>query len=166
MPAWYGNFHVFYAGVGERPEGNFRLYPINRSEPLGPGNFQWTEVPVVEKIAGEDAKDHRRRQTYARRDLHGTTRLDSDMRKKYGIGIAEFKAMMTAQRGLCAICGQPEKHKMNGRIRGLAIDHDHRTGKARELLCQNCNHLIGCVDDDKAILLKAVDYLDKHKAHA
>ena len=45
----------------------------------------------------------------------------------------------------------------------LAVDHDHATGANRDLLCSDCNQMIGFACDDEALLLKAVSYLRRHK---
>ncbi len=51
---------------------------------------------------------------------------------------------------MCAICltGKPEH-----------VDHDHRTGKVRGILCFNCNGAPGQVRDRVDVLLAAIDYL-------
>ena len=53
-----------------------------------------------------------------------------------------FNAQMEKQNGNCAICGNPETHRhhrSSEKIRSLAIDHNHETGKVRGLLCFRCN---------------------------
>lgn len=49
---------------------------------------------------------------------------------------AEYDALLTYQGGRCAICGNPPK------ARRLHVDHDHRTGKVRGLLCFRCNRAL------------------------
>jgi hypothetical protein len=65
------------------------------------------------------------------------------------------KEMYLAQGGVCAICKE---------AKAVCIDHDHTTGKIRELLCQKCNFGIGQFRDDKRIVQSALEYLDKHEA--
>lgn len=69
--------------------------------------------------------------------------------------------MFTEQGGVCAICNQPETHtsSRSRRVKMLAIDHDHKTGHIRGLLCNNCNRAIGLLGDDIETLLNAVEYL-------
>jgi hypothetical protein len=168
IPEWEEDFWAFYAGVGDRPE-HYRLYPINRSKPLGPGNFSWQEPVLLKRQAGETELEYRRRYYQARKDLHGTSQLDSQLRKKFGadFGLEEYRAMLKAQDGKCAICGKDEIAKGRyGSVKMPAVDHDHNTGKPRAFLCQNCNHMLGCVKDDRAILLAGVAYLDKHGSKA
>jgi len=80
---------------------------------------------------------------------------ESKLRQQYGITMEAYKVLNEVQKGLCAICGKPD-------YKSLAVDHDHKTGKVRGLLCHKCNTAIGMFDDDTNILLKAVDYLEEH----
>lgn len=52
----------------------------------------------------------------------------------------------------CAICGQASSR--------LSVDHDHRTGNARGMLCTHCNLGLGSFRDDPAVLRRAIRYLD------
>lgn len=81
------------------------------------------------------------------------------LKTKYGITLETYNFMLKAQGGVCAICGQGEIVKN----RTLAVDHCHKTGKVRQLLCGNCNQALGKFKDDPSLLLKAADYLNRHK---
>ncbi len=85
-----------------------------------------------------------------------------DLKRNFGLTEAEYQAMHDAQDGCCAICHQPERTTRNGKPRNLSVDHDHRTDAIRELLCNNCNALLGLVDDDIELLEAAITYLRKH----
>jgi len=50
-----------------------------------------------------------------------------------------------------------------GKATTLAVDHNHDTGKVRELLCNTCNNGLGCFKDDPKLLQSAIKYLNKHK---
>ncbi|MEI8051963.1 MAG: endonuclease domain-containing protein [Actinomycetes bacterium] len=50
-----------------------------------------------------------------------------------GVTPAIYEVMLDDQDGGCAICGRPPK------TRRLDVDHDHKTGKVRGLLCHRCN---------------------------
>lgn len=67
-------------------------------------------------------------------------------------------AHFLAHNGLCDICGRAPQatEKRPGR---LNIDHDHRTGKFRGLLCGLCNRAIGMLGDDPKVLASAIEYL-------
>lgn len=79
--------------------------------------------------------------------------------RKFGITLEEYDAMLAAQNGLCAICPNPPVSGQGRRYGTGAVDHDHATGRVRGILCDRCNTLLGQVDDDPALLQRAIDYL-------
>jgi hypothetical protein len=82
--------------------------------------------------------------------------------KQYGLTIKEYDRMLEEQKGVCAICGQPETFvTKHGKPCRLAVDHDHTTGKVRALLCGVCNKRLGHLES--AWLTKAEAYLVKHQ---
>lgn len=89
-------------------------------------------------------------------------------KKKYGITLEQYEELFVKQGGVCAICGQPEikrqARKKNGKVidDSLCVDHDHKTGIIRGLLCYRCNTGIGKLHDDPALLRRAADYLERH----
>lgn len=74
---------------------------------------------------------------------------------KLGIKMSyeEFKQMLKKQKGLCAICNKEETK------RRISVDHNHKTGKVRGLLCQECNIALGLLKDNPKLLKKAINYL-------
>lgn len=76
--------------------------------------------------------------------------------------------MVERQKGLCAICEQPEKGT-NGRwgkkTLQLAVDHNHETSKVRGLLCRRCNQGLGKFEDNPELLEKAASYLKNEDTH-
>lgn len=84
-------------------------------------------------------------------------RIEYHLVRKYGLTLAAWHNMLDAQGGACALCGTVEP---NGN--GFHVDHDHKTGKVRALLCMECNTGLGKFKDDKELLLKAVAYLNLH----
>ena len=76
--------------------------------------------------------------------------------KKHGVmnfTRRDFDQMLMEQNGLCAIC-MMQMVEPN-------LDHDHKTGKARGLLCMKCNRGLGCFRDDPGALLAASKYLSR-----
>jgi hypothetical protein len=73
--------------------------------------------------------------------------------KKFGMTEDDYQKMFDEQLGLCAICHKPENDIK------LAVDHDHKTGKVRALLCKKCNMGIGLLGDDPDTILSASLYL-------
>lgn len=84
------------------------------------------------------------------------------LRTKFGLSPADFAQMVEDQNGVCAICHQPERARWNdGRLKSLAVDHDHDTGQIRGLLCSGCNVGLGCFGNDPTRLAGAIEYLRK-----
>jgi hypothetical protein len=77
----------------------------------------------------------------------------SHLKRAYGLSVSEYEEMLRKQNGVCAICGGSNGEKP------LHVDHDHKTGKVRKLLCGACNKALGMVRDNESILLKMVKYL-------
>lgn len=79
----------------------------------------------------------------------------------FGLTQADYDAMIERQGNLCAICGKPEtiKDRQCGKLKALAVDHCHKTGSVRGLLCQRCNFGLGLFFDDAEVLGKAIAYL-------
>lgn len=73
----------------------------------------------------------------------------------YGLSWEEFEALLEKQKGVCAICGTTREGT-------LGVDHDHKTGKVRGLLCKLCNRGIGIFEKDPGTLQRAIDYLKAH----
>lgn len=89
---------------------------------------------------------------------------------KYGITKDEYLGMVKNQENKCAICQKEETSKSTKQrsnvIKSLCVDHCHETGKIRELLCHKCNSALGLFNDDFELLIKASEYLKKHKKPA
>jgi hypothetical protein len=84
------------------------------------------------------------------------------LKLRYGITPQDYEQMHQAQNGLCAICGNPEtaRHNKSNEVQKLAVDHCHKTGKVRGLLCQDCNRGIGKFKDSVILMEKAIKYLN------
>lgn len=82
------------------------------------------------------------------------------LKNKYKITVEEYEDLLIRQNGVCAICRTASTATKGGRR--LAVDHDHKTGKVRGLVCMKHNALLGCADDSEVILLSAIDYLRRH----
>ena len=78
-------------------------------------------------------------------------------RAQLGVSIADYERMLAAQNGGCAICGNAPK------TRRLDVDHDHKTGRVRGLLCHRCNRTLASWITDEW-LRSALVYLLEHDA--
>jgi len=72
--------------------------------------------------------------------------------------------MLVQQKSVCYICKQPETVRVNGKLRPLCVDHDHKTGAVRKLLCNACNTALGGYERLRALGLqqKLEEYLLHH----
>jgi hypothetical protein len=89
-----------------------------------------------------------------------------DLKSKYGITLEQYNVMYENQEGKCACCGIDEsqlKEKYASHHSRFCVDHDHNTGKVRQLLCQKCNTLVGFLEKRKDTLGKALEYIEKHR---
>jgi hypothetical protein len=84
-------------------------------------------------------------------------RLRVGMKKKYGFTPEQYDSMLESQGGKCIVCGSDNLR--HGVIIGLAIDHDHVTGKIRGLLCSNCNTALGMLGNSPERILALYQYL-------
>jgi len=87
------------------------------------------------------------------------------LKKNFGLSIGDFNKLLKEQNNTCAICFNEEtlfdsRQKVS---RTLAVDHDHKTGRIRGLLCWHCNSGLGKLKDSVDLLQKAIVYLNKHK---
>lgn len=81
--------------------------------------------------------------------------------RKYGLDAVELQKMREAQQDQCAICGKEETVLgSTGKVKSLAVDHCHDTGRIRGLLCNNCNRGIGLLNKQPDLLRKALAYLE------
>ena len=84
-------------------------------------------------------------------------------RHRYGCTLNDYNRLFRRQQGCCAVCGR--HRSLFGQH--LDVDHNHKTGKIRGLLCNGCNRYVGRVEKNlqwktkKAILVKV--YLDLYQ---
>ncbi len=99
-----------------------------------------------------------RKWVLANKDRQKKIQRKSHLKRKFGLTLEQFDAMLVEQDGRCAICGTN-----NPGTRTWHVDHDHATNQVRGLLCNGCNKGIGMLGEDPARLLAAERYLQKHR---
>lgn len=82
----------------------------------------------------------------------------ASLRFNHGMDLDEYDRRVLEQGGVCAICGRSSESQRYG---CLAVDHDHKTGLLRELLCDPCNLGLGKFKDDPQLLDAAAAYLQR-----
>lgn len=86
------------------------------------------------------------------------TKKNYELKRRFNITLEQYDEMFEKQNGVCAICKLPEITMR------LAVDHDHKTGEIRGLLCQRCNRFLGQAYEDLNILQNAIKYLQERRA--
>ena len=82
-------------------------------------------------------------------------RKSTYLKRTYGITLDTYNRMFAEQEGACKICGT---HQCQTK-KAFSVDHCHKTGKVRGLLCANCNTALGKFNDNIELLEGAISYL-------
>lgn len=90
-------------------------------------------------------------------DLYRERMVGYQLRFNFGISRDQYAALLAAQGGTCAICGQPPEPGE----RRFHVDHDHETGAVRGILCGWCNTSLGLFGEDALVLSRAAAYLER-----
>ena len=80
---------------------------------------------------------------------------DKRLQTHFGITIDEYIAIYNQQNGCCGICKRPRSDFKNS----LAVDHNHKTGLVRGLLCMVCNRALGKFLDNDGNVANAAEYI-------
>lgn len=108
----------------------------------------------------ENHREKARKSTIAWRDTDNGR--NKTLLRTYGITLKQYDEMLAEQGGVCAICLQPETMIHNGKIKRLSVDHDHKTGKVRGILCQRCNTTLGRYEDNPELMRNLISYLENN----
>lgn len=94
-------------------------------------------------------QDNARKREWARRNP--AKRRASRLRYLYGVSAEMIEARLKAQSGLCSICQKRP---------ATDVDHNHKTGEVRGILCAGCNRALGGFHEDRDALARAIDYIN------
>jgi len=110
------------------------------------------------RVAHRDQTNSQLRHRYATDPEFRAKKLAASRRRglkrRYGISLEEYERLLALQNGACAICRRKTDEM-------LCVDHCHKTGKVRGLLCRKCNAGLGCYDDDPSRIRRGADYLER-----
>lgn len=98
----------------------------------------------------------------SRPDFVAARQLSQDKHKaqRYGLTLEAYRELEAKVTGKCEVCHKPPRCRKQWRADSrLHIDHCHKTGKVRGLLCTDCNRAIGLFEDDPAALFRAAEYV-------
>lgn len=110
---------------------------------------------------GSKCITHDREASRCRARKNFAYRQEHLLKKKYGISKVEFNEIFEAQGGLCGICFRHQ----SALTRTLSVDHNHKTGQVRGLLCDACNVAVGmlAIDTTRERLDGAIEYYERTK---
>ena len=145
-----------------RPSPKHVLTPADGSALIGPENFYWREPRVSTK--SPEAKAMATANMRVWNAANADKNMNRELRKRYGIAFSDYQRMFEAQEGKCGLCsgGETRIDHRTKRVSRLAVDHCHKTGKVRQLLCHSCNNGLGTFKDDPDRLRAAIAYLERH----
>ena len=138
------DFWNFVAFLKEKKSGH-TLRRLDLSKPIGPDNFYWKHI-IESKVKAEYQRKWRKANPEKAKNI--------ELKKRFGITLEQYNAILERQGGVCAICNEKDPYFEN-----LAVDHDHNTNRVRGLLCHLCNRALGMFKDDSERLRKALSYL-------
>ena len=144
------DFAAFIAALPPRPSPKHRMWRHDTKRPFAPDNFFW-QSPRVE---GDAARYNKAWSSKNRRKIWGYR-----LKRLYGLSLDGYEALAAQQSSACAVCA--------ARLRPyheLHVDHCHKSGNVRGLLCTRCNRGLQTFDDSPALLRKAADYIEKHNS--
>jgi endogenous inhibitor of DNA gyrase (YacG/DUF329 family) len=85
--------------------------------------------------------------------------ISAYLMRNYGITYADYTVMEEAQDHRCALCDRKGYTMAEYHILKLVVDHDHKTGRVRGLLCHDCNRALGLLKDNLNTISKIPQYL-------
>jgi len=106
--------------------------------------------------ASRERYENQKRGTSNKR-VPGYDYRSSYLKRVYGISVAQYEELLEKQHHCCAVCGKHE----NEEKKSLAVDHNHKTGEVRGLLCNYCNHRLVSRHTDGNLLRKIADYIEQ-----
>lgn len=103
-----------------------------------------------------NSADHRGR--YQRLTADERAHLqEKHLKRTYGLTLEQRQAMLELQGGGCAICGGDDTSS-----KGWHVDHDHRSGVIRGILCSGCNTALGHMRDNSDLMIAGAEYLRRY----
>lgn len=84
------------------------------------------------------------------------------LKRKYDISFAEYEDIFLQQGGKCQTCNKNIHIETVNDKNSACVDHCHRTGKIRGLLCNHCNRALGLLKEDVSTITNILNYIKEH----
>jgi hypothetical protein len=152
-----GDFYAEKSGrKGKRPECKActaarrkEWYRHNRQREIARVRIWQRANPERLKASRDRNRERRNRKM---REIH--------LRNKFGLTPDQYGVILADQGGACALCKKPPTLGIS-----LHVDHDHRTGEIRGLLCMRCNNALGLFRENSDLLRRAARYVTTDAKH-
>lgn len=144
------------AKAREHYEANKPLYQERHQQWKAANPERFKESRKKSVSANRDARNQKQRERYRTDEEYRKRkriRNRNSSLKRFGLTPNDYQDVLDEQGGGCAICGK------TARVTTLAVDHDHKTGQVRGILCRRCNSALGLFNDDPEMLKEAARYL-------
>jgi hypothetical protein len=130
----------------QNPENKEKANLLRRERRLKTAGYKTNEERQEQRQA--QRREQRREHCNSEESIKLRRERERSYRYKaaYGITLEEYDKMFEAQKGLCWICGNPQRSKLSEH---LCVDHNHETGEVRGLLCHTCNTTLGSYEMSK-----------------
>lgn len=116
-----------------------------------PCRAAWERARRLADLDRHKAAEKIRRDKYRATAKYKTVERAGHVRSTYGLSLEEYEGIVRDQGGLCALCGdRPATH----------VDHEHKTGHVRGVLCLTCNSGLGQLRDSPDLLRRAATYIE------
>lgn len=158
---WQNNKDHFHERAKDHRDANkehYKAYRESNKARRAQNMREWKQNNADHLQAYNEAnKEHIQQVTKTYKQTHKGHYREQKLIARYGITQSDYDAMLETQMGVCAICGNLPKE---GQL--LHVDHCHKTGRVRELVCYRCNSILGYADDNSEVLRNAIAYLERN----
>jgi hypothetical protein len=97
--------------------------------------------------------------------IYADTSRKNNYAKNFGITIEDYNKLYEQQGGRCKGCKRTLAETVRGKrktAKFLSVDHCHKTGTVRGLLCTNCNTGLGMFEENPEFLRSMATYIEDH----
>lgn len=104
-------------------------------------------------------------QDLEKQEKYALNNRKSRLKKEFQLTIEDWEKMYDLQEGKCAICKDKIKKSRGDAGKKASVDHCHKTGLIRGLICSYpCNYILGQLHDKSALFRACAEYLDNPPA--
>ena len=117
------------------------------------GANDWSYPPSKNRACRPCRRTYKRKWRVRTGENRGPKKAAAHRKHLYGLSETEYTQLQEIQKNQCASCKSETQ---------LAVDHDHKTGKVRGLLCSQCNVALGMLQDDSVKIELLLNYIKEN----